>query len=190
MKFLNDSSLVLYSSSYIPLLSVLTNLIQQQTITSILMIFNFSYRSQAGVLSLTSLTLKTLKLTYPAGYLPISCLLILLKLSFSTMVYHKNSLKINNPTIHLPNNVILSPVDSASNLGVIFDKHLSFAQHISAVSKSCFHNIRDLRRIRNTIDQTTVCIICTSLIDSKIDYFNSLLLNLPATQPNCLQLVH
>jgi len=26
----------------------------------------------------------------------------------------------NNPTIHLPNNVILSPVDSARNLGVLF----------------------------------------------------------------------
>jgi len=30
----------------------------------------------------------------------------------------------NNPTIHLPNNVILSPVDSARNLGVIFDTNL------------------------------------------------------------------
>jgi len=53
--------------------------------------------------------------------------------------------KLKNPTI-LPNNVILSPVDSAYNLGVIFDKNLSLAQHISAVSKSCFHNIHDLRR--------------------------------------------
>jgi len=62
--------------------------------------------------------------------------------------------KLNNPTIHLPDSVILSPVDSVRNLGVIFDKNLSFAQNISAASKSCFHNIRDLRRIRN-IDQTT-----------------------------------
>jgi len=60
---------------------------------------------------------------------------------------------------------------------------MSFAQRISAVSKSCFHNIRDLRRIRNrpTIDQTTACTIAISLIHSKIDYCNSLLLNLPAT---------
>jgi hypothetical protein len=97
--------------------------------------------------------------------------------------------KLNNPTIHLPNNVTLSPVDSARNLGVIFDKNLSFAPHISAVSKSCFLNIRDLRRIRNTIDQTTACTIATSLIHSKIDYCNSLLLNLPATQTNRLQFV-
>jgi len=82
------------------------------------------------------------------------------------------------PTIHLPNNVL--PVESARDLGVIFDKNLSFAQHISAVSKSCFHNIRELRRIRYTLNQTTACTIATSLIHSKIDYCNSLLLNLPA----------
>jgi len=55
--------------------------------------------------------------------------------------------KLNNPTIHLPNNVILSLVDSAHNLGVTFDKNMTFAQRISAVSKSCLNNIRDLRRI-------------------------------------------
>jgi len=68
-------------------------------------------------------------------------------------------------------------------------KILSFAQHISAISKSCSQNVRDLRHIRNTIDQTTACPITTSLIHSKIDYCNSLLLNLPATQTNRLQLV-
>jgi len=62
--------------------------------------------------------------------------------------------KLNNHTIPLLNNVILSPVDSACNLGVIFDTNLSFAQHISDVFELCFHNIRDLRRIRNTIDYT------------------------------------
>jgi len=45
--------------------------------------------------------------------------------------------KLNNPTIHLPNDVILSPVDSARILGVIFDKKLPFAQNISSISKSC-----------------------------------------------------
>jgi len=63
--------------------------------------------------------------------------------------------QLNNPIIHLPDNAILSPVDFARNIGVIFDKNLSFAQHISAISKSSFHNIRNLRIIRNIIDQTT-----------------------------------
>ena len=34
--------------------------------------------------------------------------------------------QLNHPTIHLPNDVILSPVDSARNLGVIFDSNLTF----------------------------------------------------------------
>jgi len=115
--------------------------------------------------------------------------LILLKLIFSSLVYYSTSL---NSIILLFINLTMlysHNVDSARNLGVIFDKNLSFAQHISAVSKSCFHNIRELRHIRNTIDQTTACTIATSLIHSRIDYCNSLLLNLPATQTNHLQLV-
>jgi len=58
-----------------------------------------------------------------------------------------------------------------------YSNNLPFAQHICAVYKSCFHNISDLRRIRNTLDQTTACSIATSLIHSKIDYSNSLLLS-------------
>jgi len=87
--------------------------------------------------------------------------------------------ELNNPIIHLPYNVIFLPVDSAHNLGVIFDNILSFVQHISAVSKSCLHNIRDVRRFRNTSDQTTACTIATSLIHSKIDYCNC------STQSTC-----
>jgi len=40
----------------------------------------------------------------------------------------------------------------------------------------------------NIIDQTTPCSIATSLIHSKIDYCNSLLLNVPATETNQLVL--
>ena len=58
--------------------------------------------------------------------------------------------KLRSPTIHLPNDVTLTPVDSARNLGVIFD-NLTFSQHISAISKSCFHDTRDLRRIRKIL---------------------------------------
>jgi len=62
---------------------------------------------------------------------------------------------------------------------------------ISVVSKSCFHNIRDLRRIPIVllIKQLPAPLLYSSLIHSKIDYCNFLLLNLPATQTNRLQLV-
>jgi len=58
-----------------------------------------------------------------------------------------------------------------------------------AISKSYFHDFRDLRRVIDPIDQTTACTIAISLVHSKVDYCNSLLLNLPASQTNRLQLV-
>jgi len=107
--------------------------------------------------------------------------------------------KLNNPTFHLPNiyitlyshTSILSAVDSACNLGVICDTNLSIAQRISVISKSCFHNIRDLRHIRNDMNTTTANTIVTSLIISKIDYCKlpSTESSLPATQTNRPQLV-
>jgi len=78
------------------------------------------------------------------------------KTKFLTFGLPQQLSKLNNLIIHLPNNVILSPVDSARNLGVIFDQNMSFAQHISSISKSCFLDIRGLRCIRNTIDQITL----------------------------------
>ena len=42
------------------------------------------------------------------------------------------------------------------------------ADNYSAVSKSCFYHIRDLKRIRNTTDHTTAFTIATTLINSKL----------------------
>jgi hypothetical protein len=54
------------------------------------------------------------------------------------------------------------------------------SDHVSSVINSC---------LRPFLDQTTACNIATALIHSKLDYFNSLFLNLPANQLDSLQLV-
>ena len=97
--------------------------------------------------------------------------------------------KISDPCLLMPSNAIITPTSSARNLGVIFDSSLSMSDHISSVSKSCFVSIGDLRRIWNTLDYTTAHTIATSLIHSKLDYCNSLFLNLPQSQLNRLQLI-
>ena len=97
--------------------------------------------------------------------------------------------KIDNPSLSMPSSTSIKPVTSARNLGVIFDSNLSFSDHISYISKTCFAHIRDLRRIRNTLDHTTACTIATSLIHSKLYYCNSLFLNLNCQQTNRLQLI-
>ena len=86
--------------------------------------------------------------------------------------------KIENPTLSMPSDINIKPAPSARNLGIIFDTNLSFSDHISYISNSCFTHIRDLRRIRNTLDYTTACTIATSLIHCKLDYCNSLFLNI------------
>jgi len=89
----------------------------------------------------------------------------------------------------MPDNTVLLPVHSARNLGFLFDKHLTFSDQISNLTKSCFFHIRDIRRIRKSLDQPTARTIATALIHSKLDYCNSLCLNLPSNQIHRLQLI-
>ena len=60
------------------------------------------------------------------------------------------------------NNSSLNTTHSARNLGFIFDEHLTFSDHISSVSKSCYYHIRQLRCIRPYLDTKTASTIATS----------------------------
>ena len=75
------------------------------------------------------------------------------------------------------------------NLGVVFDQNLSFADHITDLSRSCFMHVRDLRRIRPMLDFKTASTIATSIVHAKLDYCNSLFLNIDITQINRLQAI-
>ena len=75
---------------------------------------------------------------------------------------------------------------SASNLGFIFDEHLSFSDQISSLSKSCYSHIRELRCIPPYLDSKTASTIAASIVHSKLDCCNSLL-QLPKSQINRLQ---
>ena len=55
---------------------------------------------------------------------------------------------------------------SAKNLAFLFDSTLSFSKQILSVSSFYHYRIRDIRRIRHTIDFTTVSNIATSLVHS------------------------
>src|SRR6218665_1489564 len=72
---------------------------------------------------------------------------------------------------------------------LLFYPHLSFSNHISNLSRSCFMHIRDLRRIRPMLDFKTASTIATSIVPSKLDYCNSIFLNLDSTQIQRLQLI-
>ena len=111
------------------------------------------------------------------------------KTEFLLIGLPKQLSKVTNPVIHMSSNISISPVSSAHILGVIFDSTMSMSNHISTISKTCFSHIRDLRRIRSTLDLNTAKAIATSLIHSRLDYCNSLFLNLPCSELNRLQLI-
>ena len=97
--------------------------------------------------------------------------------------------KLNNPSFAIDPTTVLQPATHARNLGFLIDNILSFDQQISALSRACSYHLRDLRRIRSSLDFNTASIIATSLVQSKLDYCNSLYLNLPSRHTDKLQVI-
>ena len=82
-----------------------------------------------------------------------------------------------------------TPTSPVRKLGVICDQNLSFSDHITHLSHSCFMHISELRRIRHMLDLKTATTIATSIVHDKLDYCNSLFLNTDITQINRLRAV-
>ena len=51
----------------------------------------------------------------------------------------------------------LSPVGAFRNLSVWFDSDFSFWRHVQNICKSCFAQIRDLKRLRGYLTQSSCC---------------------------------
>jgi hypothetical protein len=97
--------------------------------------------------------------------------------------------KISNPCLPFSADTVIPSSASARNLGFILDNHLSLSEQITSVCKSCFFHIRDLRRIRPYLSVKAATTLATSLVHSKLDYCNSLYVNLPNSQLHRLQLI-
>ena len=64
---------------------------------------------------------------------------------------------------------------------------LTFSYQISALSKSRYYHIRELRCLRPYLGFKTASTIATSIVHSKLDYCNSLYYNLPQSWIKKLQ---
>ena len=111
------------------------------------------------------------------------------KTEFLVIGLPQQTAKVSNPSLAIDANNVLQPVSHARDLGFLIDNNLSFDQQIAALSRSCSYHLRDLRRIRPTLNFHTANVIATSLVQSKLDYCNSLYLNLPAHCINKLQVI-
>ena len=82
---------------------------------------------------------------------------------------------------------IVKSTHAARNLGINIDESLSLEQHITDVVKSCPYFIHELWQIRPYLTPESAKKIVHATIISRLDYCNSLYINLPLSKINRLQ---
>ena len=91
-----------------------------------------------------------------------------------------------NPTFKIDQSSI-SPTTSARNICVIFDNCDQMREQITSVCRASHFHLRNIGSIRRYLTPDTCATLVHNLISSKLDYCNSLLIELPETQINRLQ---
>ncbi|KAK5915961.1 hypothetical protein CesoFtcFv8_001506 [Champsocephalus esox] len=96
------------------------------------------------------------------------------------------------PTLDLTINIgtsVVSPTQTARNLGVTLDNNLSFTANIAATTRCCRYTLYNIRRIRPQLTQKATQVLAQALVISRLDYCNSLLAGLPACAIRPLKLI-
>jgi len=65
--------------------------------------------------------------------------------------------------------------DAVRVLGVLVTPDLCLDKHVTAVSAKCFFQLRQLRRVRRSLDDESVATLVHAFVTSRIDYCNGLL---------------
>ena len=82
---------------------------------------------------------------------------------------------------------LIEPSEEVRNLGIIFDSQMSMCAHITGLCKSISFQLRNVSRIRRFLDQDTCHLIIRSLVLSRLDYGNALLLGINKSDLTRLQ---
>ena len=79
------------------------------------------------------------------------------------------------------------PKEKCRNLGVTFDTEMTFNHHISTICSSVRFQLRNMSHIRKYLTRSTTECLVHSLISSRLDFSNGVLINLPEYQIQRLQ---
>jgi hypothetical protein len=77
--------------------------------------------------------------------------------------------------LRLHDGTLITPSTSVRNLGFIFDGELLMAEHVNALCRSCFYQLRQLRFIRCSLPRESAELLVHAFVSSRVDYCNSLL---------------
>ena len=78
--------------------------------------------------------------------------------------------------------IIFHSKSTITTLGVILESDLTFDKHISLITKQCNYKIFKIKQIKHLLNQTSLKILTSAYILSKLDYCNSLLIKIPKLQ--------
>ena len=99
----------------------------------------------------------------------------------------RSSLKSSFPVSFLDN--IVEPAESVKNLGVILDAENSMQIHVANLCHISYYHLRELRRVRRYLNHETAVKVTNALVNSRLDYCNSLLYNTKKVYTGRLQRV-
>ena len=83
--------------------------------------------------------------------------------------------------------VVIEPVHSVRDLGVILDGELSMIQHIGKISSICILRLHRMRKLRLVLEPSSIQRLISAFIMSRLDYCNAVLAGLPACTLTPLQ---
>ena len=90
------------------------------------------------------------------------------------------------PSIHISDTMVeLS--DQITSLSVVMDSNLMFNAHITALCKACHFHLRSLQHIICSLTDDMAILIAVALVQSSLDYCNSLFFNMSCFNINKLQ---
>ena len=78
---------------------------------------------------------------------------------------------------------------SVTNLGVIFDLHLTFDAYIKHLCKNSFHHLRNIAQLRPSLSFPDTVMLIHAIVSSRLDYCNALLIETPSKSIQRLQYV-
>ena len=79
--------------------------------------------------------------------------------------------------------------DDVRVLGVQLSSYLSLDKHVNVVSAKCFFQLRQLRRIRRSLNDDSDATLVHAFVSSQVDYCGSLLIGAPRKTTDKLQRV-
>jgi len=78
---------------------------------------------------------------------------------------------------------------TAKNLGVTLDSEMSMEAHVNGVTRSCFHQLRQLRSVRGSLTRDAALTLVHAFVSSRIDYCNAIYAGISRTISRKLQVI-